>query len=322
MQTPRFETRSIVLIPEDLTLSDWHARAARAGLTTLSLHGSPGTIRGFAKSAEGERFLEQCRLLDLKVEYALHAMRELLPRSLFDREPDLFRMNESGERTPDANLCVHAPRALEIVAEEALRFAEAMRPETGRHFFWGDDGAPWCRCPQCRPFSDSDQALIMNNYLAGALRRWEPQAKIAHLAYALTLPPPARVRPVPGVFLEFAPFYRRYDTPYEAQTAPEDRDPIALLDANLAVFGAEDAQILEYWLDVSRFSGWKRPAVRLPWHPQAFAADLDSYERRGIRHIACFAVYIDAEYLARYGEPPLPEYGAMLLGEGRGVHPA
>jgi hypothetical protein len=39
--------------------------------------------------------------------------------------------------------------------------------------------------------------------------------------------------------------------------APTHGQPLDALGASLAWFGAEDAQVLEHWLDVSRFSGWK-----------------------------------------------------------------
>ena len=71
--------------------------------------------------------------------------------------------------------------------------------------------------------------------------------------------------------------------------------------------------MLEYWLDVSRFSGWKRPAKKLPWNREVFLADLDTYAGRGIRHVTTFACYIDADYLKRHGEPlALNDYGAGL----------
>src|SRR5262249_5680569 len=79
-----------------------------------------------------------------------------------------------------------------------------LRPTTWRYFFWGDDNQPWCRCPRCRELSDSDQALVFENYLLKALRQRDPKAQLAHLAYANTLSPPARVRPELAVFLEYA----------------------------------------------------------------------------------------------------------------------
>lgn len=311
---PFFLTRGVVLVPDDLTLEDWPERAKRAGLTTVALHhgASPTLVADFVRSAKGQRFLERCRQISLQVEYELHAMRELLPRSRFKDEPALFRMNDQGQRTADANLCVRSARALDIAVENALALAKALKPTTGRYFFWGDDGCPWCRCPDCRGLSDSDQALALANHLLQALRSLDPKAQLAHLAYANTLPPPKQIKPAPGVFLEYAPINRRYDAPYADQHDPSHQDRLELLDANLVVFGAQDAQVLEYWLDVSRFSKWKKPAVKLPWNSAVFAADLDTYGQRGIRHVTSFAVFIDADYLARHGEPPLDEYGAKL----------
>src|SRR5262249_21777346 len=149
----------------------WPERAVQAGLTTIALHPFPGAVRNFVRTEPGQQFLDRCRRLGLRVEYELHAMRELLPRDRFTTDKALFRMNEKGERVADANLCVHSPAALDIAAENALRFAEALRPTTGRYFFWGDDGRPWCRCPRCRELSDSDQALVFENHLVKALRR-------------------------------------------------------------------------------------------------------------------------------------------------------
>ena len=316
---PAFTTRGVVLTPEDFSLEDWPERARRAGLTTIGLHhqNSPRAIVDWVRSDPGRRFLEACRTLGLEVEYELHAMKELLPRGLFEKDPELFRMDEEGRRNPDANLCVHAPAALDVAAENAVAIAETLRPTTGRYFYWGDDGLPWCRCPRCRGLSDADQALLLENHLLKALRRRDEKASLAHLAYANSMAPPTQVRPEPGVFLEYAPIYRSYDRPYAEQAGADQKDPISALDANLQVFPAESAQVLEYWLDVSLFSKWKRPAVELPWRKDVLEADLAAYAARGVRRVTSFAVYVDAEYRRRYGEPTfIQEYGEALAGVG------
>jgi hypothetical protein len=282
-------------------------------LTTIALHPFPSTVLKFVQSDDGKQFLEKCDRLGLQVEYELHAMRELLPRNLFSQDKSLFRMNEKGVRVSDANLCVHSTTALDIAAENALKFARSLKPTTGRYFFWGDDGQPWCRCDRCRGLTDSDQGLMFENHLIKALRRINSKASLAHLAYANTLSPPKAVKPEPGIFLEYAPIKRRYDIPYTQQTAPDQQDALSALDANLTVFPADTAQVLEYWLDVSRFSGWKRPAVKLPWRRDVLESDIATYGSRGIRHVTSFAVYVDAEYRQRYGAPTfIDEYGAML----------
>jgi hypothetical protein len=115
-------------------------------------------------------------------------------------------------------------------------------------------------------------------------------------------------------FLEYAPIHRRYDIPYADQAGAEAPDALPALDRNLMVFPRETAQVLEYWLDASRFSKWRRPAEKLPWHRDVFISDLKTYAARGIRHVTTFAVWVDAEYVKTYGEPSfLTEYGAGFL---------
>jgi hypothetical protein len=307
----------VVLVPDDLTLADWPERAKAAGLTTIGIHhqNSPRAVIDWIGSDAGRRFLGACGRFGLEVEYELHAMKQLLPRRLLERNPEFFRMDERGHRNPDANLCVDSPNGLDIAAENAVAIAKTLRPTTGRYFYWGDDGKPWCRCSECKGLSDSDQAMLLENHLLSVLRRHDPRASLAHLAYLNSLAPPARVRAQPGVFLEYAPIKRRYDIPYEKQAGPAQADGLGALDANLKVFPADTAQVLEYWLDVSRFSQWKRPAVRLPWRRDVLEADLATYAARGIRHITSFAVYVDADYRRRYGEPGfIREYGEALAG--------
>jgi hypothetical protein len=313
-----FKSRGVALIPQDLTLADWPERASRAGLDVLALHPTPGEVTQFVQTAAGQEFLSRCAALGLAVEYELHAMGELLPRTLYGPSPNLFRMDESGARQGDWNLCVSSSEALDVVAQNAVRLAETLRPTTHRYHLWGDDGRPWCRCPQCRPYTDCEQALILENYLVAALRTVDEGAEVAHLAYLNTLEPPRQVQPAAGVYLEFAPIARRYDLPLRARearfttTSPTHGEQLDTLDANLAVFGQQGSEVLEYWLDASRFSGWRRPAVQVPWSPEVLAADLETYAARGLQHVTSFAVWLDADYVARYGDPPLASYGACL----------
>lgn len=311
---PFFLTRGVVIAEEDLTLADWPQRAVAAGLTTIGLHApkSPRLLARYIQSDAGQKLLETCRRLGLGVEYELHAMQDLLPRELFDKAPELFRMDDKGARVREWNLCVHSERAMQTVAENAVDLAKTLRPTTGRYFYWGDDGCPWCRCRQCAGLSDSDQSLLVANRILDAIRKVDAKAQVAYLAYDNTLPPPKQIKPKSGVFLEYAPIHRRYDVPFERADDAKTRQQFEMLDANLDVFGRENAQALEYWLDVSLFSKWKKPAVKVPFDPKVLAADLDTYGRRGIRHVTTFAVYIDADYVSRHGEPPLRDYGEQL----------
>ncbi len=209
-----FLTRGMVLYPFDLSLADWPARASRAGLTTIALHAGRrlDVLVGFIRSDQGRKFLAECARLGLAVEYELHAMGDLLSREYFAKDPALFRQNKDGQRTEDFNCCPSSREALEIIAHKAIEFARLLKPTTGRYFYWPDDGREWCCCPRCRGFSASEQALLVGNNILRALRRFDPKARLSHLAYVPTIEPPKQVQPEPGTFLEFAPIRRRQAT--------------------------------------------------------------------------------------------------------------
>lgn len=321
--SPLFTTRGIVLLPPDLVDVDWPQMAHAANLTTIGVHGGPGGVAEFVRSEPGVRFLEKCRALQLEVEYELHAMHDLLPRALFEKHPDMFRMNERGDRVADANCCPASRAGLEVICANAVKFAEILRPTTHRYFYWPDDVAPTCRCPECRQYSDGEQAVIVENAMLAALRKVDPQANLSHLAYVSTLAAPQQVRPDPGLFLEFAPIERSWAHPLAEKEiigrTGAGRKPtshgqtLELLDGNLAVFPRDSAQVLEYWIDASLHSQWKRPAVQVPWNADVLRSDLKTYAKRGIRNITSFAAWIDGDYIRRFGTPDfIAEYGAAL----------
>ncbi len=320
-KNPRFLTRGIVLYPWDLSLKDWPERAERAGITTIGLHvgNRLDVLVDFVKRDEGKAFLERCKGLDIQVEYEVHAMGDLLSREYWSSpDRDMFRMDPSGQRNPDSNCCPSSPQALEIISQKAVEFGRVLAPTTGRYYFWPDDGKEWCHCDKCKGMTNSDQATLVENAIVKALRKnLDPKAQLSHISYSFTLPAPRKVKPHEGLFLEFAPIGRVYDRSIDdpnVNLTNKDPEPkshseyLEVLDANLEVFGRETAQILEYWLDVSRFSGWKRPAQKIQWNDAVMKADANAYARRGIRHITTFATWIDGDYVKRFGEPPLGEY--------------
>jgi len=312
---PFFRTRGVVLTTPDLSTLDWPQRAAQAGLTTIATHVTPSEVSKFIQTDRGREFLARCRERGLEVEHELHAMSDLLPRDLFEKDPSMYRVNEQGQRSPDFNCCVHSSRAVEVICENVVGYAGILRPTTGRYFYWIDDGRPMCKCSRCRVYSDSEQALILENEMLRVLRKLDARATLAHLAYARTLEAPVQVKPASGIFLEFAPIGRTWSEPISHREAKEGQHGRYLdwLEANLEVFGRDNAQVLEYWLDVSLFSSWKRDAKKkLPWQREVFLQDLAAYAARGIRHVTSFAVYVDADYVRQYGEPPLAEYGRGL----------
>ena len=301
-----FEMRGVVLSVQDLETVDWPRLAHENGINTIGTHITPEQVVRFIHSEKGEKFLADCKKYGIQVEHQLHAMGELLPRELFNEDSTMFRMNEAGRRVNDYNLCAHSQKALDKVAEKALYYAKLLPSTNHLYYYWIDDGQPMCYCPECSKYAPSEQALIIENRIIKELRKSDPEAKLAHLAYLNTMSAPRRVKPEDGIFLQFAPIHRTWDKPVDEAHLQE-------LKENLTVFPAETAEVLEYWLDVSRFSLWKKPAIKLPWNREVFESDIDIYGRLGIRNITSFAVYIDDQYIDTYKDIGfLKEYGDGL----------
>lgn len=315
-------TRSILLFTKDIEALDWPRIAKNAGLTTIAIHPGGGHLKAtmiqdtieWIESDVGRKFLADCKRNGIHVEYEVHALRELLPRSLFDKHPTYFRVNKNGNRTTDLNFCVHSQEALEIISRNAIDFSRVCKPTSSRYFFWLDDKSNGhCHCKKCRDFSPSEQALIYENHLLKKLREFDSKATLSHLCYNTTLKAPRleKVRPLDGVFLEFAPISRRYDKGYRHQWGTKN-GPNFLIE-NLDVFPRHTAQVLEYWMDISKASDWKRPFKKLPWNQKVFDDDLKYYRSLGIRHVASFGNGADSVYLEQYGRPPVKEYGSGLM---------
>lgn len=320
MDSGRFELRGVVLTTKELAEIDWVKIAASNEINTIGTHITPSEVVAFLSTPAGRRFRKDCKRSGIAVEHQLHAMGELLPRELFEEDPSMFRMDSTGHRTPDYNCCAHSEKALEIIAQNAGELAKVLHPDNHRYYFWLDDNVPTCYCEQCREYSPSEQALIIENRMLREIRKVDSKAKLAHLAYSFFMVPPVKVKPEDGIFLEFAPIYRSWDVPLTETDALCPRgypvtngDNLHWLEENLKVFPAKDAVVLEYWLDVSLFSRWKRPAVELPWHPDVCASDLATYASYGIKNVTSFAVYMDSSYFARFPSTvPIEEYGQML----------
>ena len=315
---PPAETRGVVVSARDLSGAfDWPRLAHEAGLTTVATHIGPRDVMPFIKSGRGKRFLDGCARYGLQVEHELHAIDWLLPREMFASDPSLFRMDDKGERTPVGNCCPSNPFAIEIIAGRAVEAARVCQSTTGRYFFWMTDCGKKCNCPKCRELADADQAVIVENAIVRALRaEVDPDATLAHLAYVYTIEPPKVVKPDPALFLEFAPIERWYAKGvHQREPLSEGGHWLEKLDRLLEVFPSDTAQALEYWLDASLFSKWKKPLARIPWDADRTREEIAAYRRRGIRHFTTFAVNVDDDYLADFGAESIScvrEYGRLL----------
>jgi len=133
--------------------------------------------RRFAEAIESHRF---------PIEIGGVFLSSLVPRSLFFRNPDLFRMVQ-GRRRNDRNFCPTNPTTLKIIRENAKKLFDGYL-EVRIFHLWADgaleNDAPqsWCSCPTCRAFSPDEQALMGLNIAADALADSRSDAWLSYIA--------------------------------------------------------------------------------------------------------------------------------------------
>ncbi|MGA2545633.1 MAG: DUF4838 domain-containing protein [Rectinemataceae bacterium] len=184
-------TPTTLILGHGAYLEDWEDRllwAARAGYTSVFVHTTPDALAmGAAPESQYEALRPSiaihARRLGLTLELGGHGLSSLLPRSLFKKEPGLFR-EKNGKRIPDGNFCPSSEKALAI-ASKAFAERAAAHPEVSVFHAWPDDlpEGGWCSCPECSALSAAAQSLKAARALAAALRSSRPDAALAFLAY-------------------------------------------------------------------------------------------------------------------------------------------
>lgn len=299
------EKRSLLIHPEELS-DTWVRRARELKLSSLALHPAGGakaaeTLASLLEDLKTDAFRARIDALleeGVAVEYECHAAGYLLPRSLFAAHPEYFRKNAAGERSPDFNFCVSSPEALSLVCENAAKLMKGLYRNTHRYFFWLDDTKDgFCHCEKCQKLSPSDQQMLVLNAMLRRMRREDPEATLAYLAYQETLPCPETVPPEEGIFLEYAPIERDPNTPL-AQTEGVRERILPLL----GCFGKKGAKVLEYWFDNSLYSKWKKPPVFFSAKEALIRSDRAFYLSLGFEENSSFACYLGKDYADLYGE--------------------
>ena len=319
---PFFQLRGICVAWTDVTadpsIIDWLGMMKETGMNTISI---------FGKDYQSPEYYElKQKIIDMGIdfEYEEHGMTWMLPRELFAEHPEYFRMDENGNRTPDYNGCPSSQGALQTVYENVKVMEAKFRPSNHKYYFWLNDGGDKCHCPDCEKMNLADQGLLFENAMIKGLREIDPKAMLAHLAYDKTTPAPTCVKPAEGIFLEYAPIDRCHERPLTDSTARWADRPrwcngeyLQMLKDNLAWFGAENAQVLEYWLDDSLFSMWTRPQQPVRWSNEVFDEDLKLYASIGIRNITSYGAWIDDYYVKTYGDISFIKYYGESLRDYR-----
>lgn len=267
------------------------------------------TLENLVKTLKTESFrslLDYAKDSGIRIEYELHSMGYLMPKTLFSLHPEYFRVDKNGVRNPDYNFCISNGEAMEIVCENAVTLAKNLYNSSDNYYFWVDDGHDvFCHCDKCKSISPSDQALIITNAVQRALRKFNPNAKCAYLAYMSTITPPT-IQKEKGVFLEYAPFEKYTAKGENAPTLIELEQ--AMLTPLLEYFGKENAKVLEYWYDNSLYSNWKKPPKKFTLNEKQMQNDIDFYKQKGFTYVSTFGCFLGTDYENLYGKPDLTPF--------------
>ena len=304
---------SILIHPEELNIK-WIDRLVDNGIGVLGLHPVGGknqieSLKNLTILLKDKSFLkliDYAKSKNLDVEYEIHSAGFLLDREYFNTNPEYFQLNEKGERVKDINFCVSS-NALEIATQNALNLAKNLYGNSDYYCLWLDDGeAINCKCDRCKELSSSDQQLIFLNSLIKKLKKFNPNAKLAYLAYGNTLDLPTKVKPEEGIFLEYAPFHKWTTSVLGNDTQlPLAQKEVDMVKPLLEFFGKKNSRVLEYWLDNSLFSRWKKPPKQLFLDGDKIKREVSYYKELGFEQISVFGCFLGEDYEDLYGEPDI-----------------
>lgn len=309
-------TSSLLIHPDELDTT-WINEAVQSGVTRIGLHPVGGgeahlSLAALLTRLEDEDYrktIDYAYESGLEIEYEMHAARFLLPAEHFPAHPEYFRMNENGERTPDKNCCATNEEALDIMAKNAVECTKKLYRSTHRYFFWLDDAKnSACHCEKCRNYTPSEQQMLILNRIIVELKKYDKDATLSYLAYADCKEPPYNVKPEDGIFLEYAPMDRDYHIPMDSPDSEKNLAQSAYARPLLEFFGKSDAKLLEYWLDNSLYSSWKKPPKKFVPDGDVIRADIRHYISLGFHDISTFACFLGYDYRELYGMPDISPF--------------
>ena len=318
-QLKKFSKRGIVILREDLC-TEWLRWMKEGDLNVLGIHELPENGNGniikmleWLNISESRSLIKRFESEGITVEFELHAMSRLLPRELFHDHPEWFRVNLNNAHTNDLNMCPSSDEALAVVQKNTYKLASLLCQNSHLYHLWLDDAvSSTCCCDKCKQYSGSDQNMLIMNEILKGLRKYDPEAELSYLAYADALAAPT-VKPDKGIFLEFAPINRDHSKPLNSDSIPDNINYVKLLKKLFEIFPPNKTQILEYWMDNALYSGYRRPPVKVPFFNKVVESDAALYKTLGIDYITSFGSFIGNEYFNMYGDPPIKEYGEILL---------
>jgi hypothetical protein len=276
-ESPVFRDRILFYWPNNYSRAEeWIDFAAKARLNRVAFHYTWPARDWYIN--QRSTLQPECKKRGMMIEVGGHFLSSLLPRSLFPANPDWFRMNEQGKRTPDFNFNPFNADALEALGSSVVHYLE-QTPEASLYHVWPDDieGGGWSDEPGKEQYTPSDQSLLVANSLVERLRRDLPHANLAFLAYHDTVFPPRVVKPQPGIIFFYAPRERCYAHALNDAQCALNRQYSQALEQALPAFGNTNAEVFEYYVDQILYENLNNPPL-----PEVLSEDARYYHKLGI----------------------------------------
>ncbi|MBE6870850.1 MAG: DUF4838 domain-containing protein [Ruminococcaceae bacterium] len=225
---------------------------------------------------------EQCAKRGIMVELGGHGVQELVKKSLFESEPELFR-EKDGKRDSSGNFCSSNPKAVQMVCDGVSKlFKDFPWLDISVLHLWFDDveGGSWCSCEKCKDKTPTEQLMTVINAVSERMKKEKPDLMLDIILYHDTLDMSGvPIQPNEGIYGFFCPRERcRYHSIAESGCAKNERQMTALK-KDIEYFGADKMYIFEYYADFILF-------INLGIHiPSIIIKDIKEYKALNVDKI-------------------------------------
>lgn len=165
-----------------------------------------------------EELIPELKKRSIKIEVGGHGYQNFIHASmengtLFEKHPEWFGMDASGERSKDPRMviCTSNPDAVHYLYANLLNYLK-QHTEIEIFDFWPPDSETWCQCEQCRNLgNEAERHVMLVNYVAQMLHSDLPNVKLECLAYNRYISPPQHIALNEKVLLDFCPIGQNFE---------------------------------------------------------------------------------------------------------------
>ena len=126
----KFKNRGIVITPDNFNGVDWIAKMKNSGLNILGIQAGEGEGIDVLKRLQWsitDEFRKNASDAGISLEYEIHTASSLVPRELFDTNPEYFVMNQQENcRTSNYNFCPTNTDVKKIITNNAIKIASHL----------------------------------------------------------------------------------------------------------------------------------------------------------------------------------------------------